>query len=500
LAEPSKISALPASRNDRIALRSAPQNVEAEQALLGAILINNDTAAQVSGFLAPQHFFEPIHARIFEAMTRLIDRGQIANPTTLRALFERDEALAVVGGPDYMKRLASGAVTIINAEDYGRLIHDLAVRRQLIQVGEDMVNVAYDSTNDESATMQIEAAEQRLYNLAEKGRYDSGFRPFGAALAEAVHNIEAAKKREGHLTGVGTGLRDLDARLGGLHPSDLIILAGRPSMGKTALATNIAVNAARAYREQRDERGDVRVTDGAVVAFFSLEMSAEQLAARILSEETGIASERLRRGQLTEDDFLRLVQASQRLEQYHLFIDDTPAISIAALRARARRLKRLNNLGFIVVDYLQLLRPATSRGADNRVLEIADITQGLKALAKELNVPVMALSQLSRQVEQRDDKRPQLSDLRESGAIEQDADIVMFIFREEYYLERKRPGAETAPEFDDWRRKMEEVQGIAEVIIGKHRHGPTGTIKLLFDGKLTKFANLATPDSLPESF
>jgi replicative DNA helicase len=499
VAEASNVSSLPSNRNERIPYRSPPQNIEAEQALLGAVLINNDTASQVSGFLAPDHFFEPIHGRIFEAMIRLIDRGQIANPTTLRALFERDEALAQVGGPDYLKRLAAGAVTIINAEDYGRLIHDLAARRQLIQVGEDMVNVAYDSTADESATMQIEAAEQRLYNLAEKGRYEGGFRPFASALVEAVHNIEAAKKREGHLTGVGTGLRDLDSRLGGLHSSDLIILAGRPSMGKTALATNIAVNAARAYREVRNDQGEIEPSEGAVVAFFSLEMSAEQLAARILAEETGIASERLRRGQLSEDDFLRLVQASQQLEQFRLFIDDTPAISIATLRARSRRLKRLQNLGLIVVDYLQLLRPATSRGADNRVIEIADITQGLKALAKELNVPVLALSQLSRQVEQRDDKRPQLSDLRESGAIEQDADIVMFIFREEYYLERRRPG-DTAPEFEEWRRKMEEVQGIAEVIVGKHRHGPTGTVRLLFDGKLTKFANLATPDTLPESF
>ncbi|MSO65633.1 MAG: replicative DNA helicase [Alphaproteobacteria bacterium] len=500
LAEPSKVSTLPAAKNDRLTFRSPPQNVEAEQALLGAILINNETAAQISGFLVPEHFFEPIHGRIFEAMLRLIDRGQIANPTTLRALFERDEALAEIGGADYLKRLAGGAVTIINAEDYGRLIHDMAVRRQLIAVGEDMVNIAYDSAVDDSATMQIEAAEQRLYNLAEKGRYEGGFRPFSSALVEAVHNIEQAKRREGHLTGVGTGLRDLDARLGGLHSSDLVILAGRPSMGKTALATNIAVNAARAYREQKNDRGETVVAEGAVVAFFSLEMSAEQLAARILSEETGIPSEKLRRGQLSEDDFLRLVQSSQRLEQYRLFIDDTPALSIATLRARARRLKRLENLGMVVVDYLQLVRPASSRGSDNRVLEIADITQGLKALAKELNVPVLALSQLSRQVEQRDDKRPQLSDLRESGAIEQDADIVMFIFREEYYHERKRPTNEASPEHAEWKAKMDEVQGIAEVIVGKHRHGPTGTVKLLFNGKLTKFANLANPDSLPESF
>jgi len=456
-------------------MRSPPNNIEAEQALLGAILVQNDVAAQVGGFLTPEHFFEPIHGRVFEAITRLIDRGQVANPTTLRALFERDEAMAVVGGVDYLKRLASGAVTVISVEDYGRLIQEAAVRRQLIQVGETMVNSAYADTA-RAAVVQIEDAEQRLYGLAEKGRYEGGEQPFTTILAKAVENIEAAKRRDGHLTGVGTGLRDLDNRLGGLHPSDLVILAGRPSMGKTALATNIAVNAAR---------------DGVVVAFFSLEMSGEQLGARILAEETGIASERLRRGQIGEDDFLRLVQANQRIERYQLLIDDTPALSIATLRARARRTKRRHGLGLVVVDYLQLLRPATSR--DNRVIEISDITQGLKALAKELDVPVLALSQLSRQVEQRDDKRPQLSDLRESGAIEQDADLVMFIFREEYYLERRRPN-ETDSEFDDWRLKMEQVQGIAEVIIGKHRHGPTGTVRLLFDGKLTKFANLAAPE------
>ena len=360
-----------------------------------------------------------------------------------------------------------------------------------------MVNGAYAAEIEETADVQIEVAEQRLYNLGEKGKFEGGFKPFHSALTEAVENAEAALKRDSHLTGVTTGLRDLDMRLGGLHRSDLVILAGRPSMGKTALATNIAFNAARAYREAHDDDGNLLSSEGAVVAFFSLEMSSEQLASRILAEVTEIPSEKLRRGLFSQDDFVRLAQASRDLESTPLFIDDTPAISVAALRARARRLKRTRNLGLIVVDYLQLVRSTETRRYDNRVLEISEITQGLKALAKELDVPVLALSQLSRQVEQRDDKRPQLSDLRESGAIEQDADVVMFIFREEYYHERRRP-PEAAPEFEEWRSKMNDVQGIAEVIIGKHRHGPTGTEKLLFNGQITKFIDLARQDHVAD--
>ena len=477
--------------------RSAPQNIEAEQALLGALLVNNDIAATVGGFLEPEHFFEDIHARIYGAAQALIERGQIANPTTLKAFFQNDEALKDIGGADYLRRLAGGAVTIINAEDYGRLVYDLALRRNLIAIGEDMVNTAYESTIEETSTLQIEAAEQRLYNLAESGHYEGGLQAFTSSIKGAIENAEAAFKRDGHLTGVGTGLKDLDHKLGGLHKSDLIILAGRPSMGKTSLATNIAFNAAKAYQEADQADGTSHASDGAVVAFFSLEMSAEQLASRILAEASGIPSEKLRRGLFSKDDWPRLVQASQDMEDLPLFIDDTAAISIAALRARARRLKRQHNLGLIVVDYLQLLRPASQRRNDNRVLEISEITQALKALAKDLEVPVLALSQLSRAVEHREDKRPLLSDLRESGAIEQDADIVMFIFREEYYHERLRP-PETTPDFEEWQRRMLEIQGITEIIVGKHRHGPTGTVKLLFDGQITKFINYADPERLPE--
>jgi len=490
------VSALPSRSDGLDEFRSAPNNIEAEQALLGAILVNNDIAAQVGSFLTGEDFYEPVHARIFEAANRLIDRGQIANPTTLRAMFEQDEALSDIGGAEYLRRLANAAVTIINAEDYARVIHDLAQRRQLIRIGEDMVNTAYDPSIESESVLQIEAAEQRLYNLAEKGRYEGGFKTFADSLKEAVENAEAALKRDGHLTGVTTGLRDLDARLGGLHRSDLIILAGRPSMGKSALAANIGFSAAKAHQEKAGHDSD----DGAAVAFFSLEMSAEQLASRMLAEETNIPTEKLRRGQFTSDDFIRIAQAAQRIEDCQFFIDDTPAISISTLRARARRLKRQHDIGMIIVDYLQLVRPATAGRESNRVQEVSEITQGLKAIAKELDIPVVALAQLSRQVEQRDDKRPQLSDLRESGAIEQDADVVMFIFREEYYHERSQPSDMGSAEFLEWQEKMQRIQGIAEIIVGKHRHGPTGTVRLLFNGQVTKFSNLAEPDSIPESF
>jgi replicative DNA helicase len=478
--------------------RSPPNNIEAEQALLGAILINNDAANAVTGFLEPEHFFEPIHGRIFEAALKLIDRGQFANPTTIKPFFENDEAMAEIGGAGYLDRLAASTVTIINAEDYGRLIHDVATRRHLISIGEDMVNTAYGAELDDTATIQIEAAEQRLYNLGEKGKYEGGFQRVNAAFALAIESAEAALKRDSHLTGVTTGLVDLDKVLGGMHRSDLIILAGRPSMGKTALATNIAFNAVRAYEPPKEVDGKTVTSEGAVVAFFSLEMSSEQLASRILSEATEIPSEKLRRGQFSQDAFLHLSKVAQTLEDVPLYIDDTPAITIAALRARARRLKRQHNLGMIVVDYLQLIRASNSRRYDNRVVEVSEITQGLKALAKELDVPVLALSQLSRAVEQREDKRPQLADLRESGAIEQDADVVMFIYREEYYHERIRP-PESATEYDEWASKMEEIRGIAEVIIGKHRHGPTGNVRLLFNGEITKFADLAHQNYISDS-
>jgi replicative DNA helicase len=478
--------------------RQPPHNIEAEQALLGAIFVNNDALNKVGDFLKPEHFFEPVHQRIYDATIKLIERGQIANPVTLKHFFEADDALSDVEGPKYLARLAGAAVSIINVEHYGRVVFDLAMRRNLIGVGEDMVNDAYDNDVEQSAQRQIENAEQRLFSLAESGEVEAGLMDFSAALKDAINMAEAAFHREGLLTGVATGLIDLDKKLGGLHRSDLLILAGRPAMGKSALATNIAFHAAQKYSEALASGKDMEKCDGAVVAFFSLEMSAEQLATRLLAEQAEISSERIRRGDISSDDFSRLASAAARLQNVPLFIDDTPALTISALRTRARRLKRTNNLGLIVVDYLQLLRPS-GRGPENRVQEISEITQGLKALAKDLDVPVLALAQLSRQVEQRDDKRPLLSDLRESGSIEQDADVVMFVFREEYYHERKEPELDT-PEHAEWQEKAERIHGLSEIIIGKQRHGPTGTVRLVFEREFTKFRNLEPSGNLPDAY
>ena len=486
-------------------IRTPPYNTEAEQALLGALLINNAAHPRVSEFLQPEHFGNAVHARIYAAMGKLIGRGQVANPVTLKNLFDQDGALTEIGGAQYLARLAGAAVTIINAEDYGRAIHDLYLRRQLIALGEDVVNDAFRHDLDDRATEQIERAEKKLFDLATAGQAEGGFRDFAGALTSAITIAESAFKKSGKIVGVATGFVDLDKKLGGLHSSDLVILAGRPSMGKTALATNIAFNAARAYKPLRLPDGRLGAEDGAVVGFFSLEMSAEQLATRILAEESGVSSDRIRRGDVSHEDFDRFVQASQELQALKLFIDDTPALSVPALRTRARRLMRQQGLGLIVVDYLQLLRPSVQvRSLENRVQEISDITRGLKALAKELDVPVLALSQLSRAVEQREDKRPMLADLRESGSIEQDADVVMFIFREEYYLSRGQPlrrADETDEKYNDryerWQNRFNEVYGLGEVIIAKQRHGPIGTIKLHFDAETTKFDNLADADRLP---
>jgi len=484
-------------------IRLPPSNTEAEQALLGAIFRNNLAHGRVADFLEPEHFSNAVHARIYAAIGKLIERGQIANPVTLKNLFDQDGALAEIGGAQYLTRLAEAAVTIINAEDYGRRIHDLHLRRQLIGVGEDVVNDAFRHDLDDDAVAQIERAEAKLFELASTGQAEGGLRPFKSALANALDMAESAFKRDGRTVGVATGFIDLDKKLGGLHPSDLVILAGRPSMGKTSLATNIAFNAAKA-RLQAGPDGN----DGAVIGFFSLEMSAEQLATRILAEESGVSSDRIRRGDVRREDFEKFVAASTRLQTVPLFIDDTPALSVAALRTRARRLKRQQGLGLIVVDYLQLLRPAAaSRGQENRVQEISEITRGLKAIAKELAVPVLALSQLSRAVEQREDKRPQLSDLRESGSIEQDSDVVMFIFREEYYLSRGEPSRrpeESDDKFNDrhdrWRERCEATFGLAEVIIAKQRHGPIGTVKLHFEAETTKFDNFIGPETLPATY
>lgn len=479
-------------------VREQPHNIEAEQGLLGAILINNRAFEKVSDFLAPEHFSDPVHGRIYEACGKLIERGQIANPVTLKSLFDRDEALADVGGSQYIVQLAASVVTVINAEDYGRSVKDNFLRRELIEIGENVVNDAYSHTIDQPAVHQIEVAEAQLFSLAETDAAEGGLRNFSDALTESIRMAEAAYKRDGGLAGIATGFKDLDRQLGGLHPSDLLVLAGRPAMGKTALATNIAYHVSTA-KQPNGERP--------VVAFFSLEMSAEQLATRILSENTEISSEKIRRGELSSSDFQKLVKSSQELEAAHLFIDDTPAIPISTLRTRARRLLRQHALSLIIVDYLQLMRPPMGQRIDNRVQEVSVITQGLKAIAKELNVPILALSQLSRAVEQREDKRPVLADLRESGSIEQDSDVVMFVFREEYYLDKAEP-VQRPEEGDDryherhdkWMDLRSRAHGKAEIIIGKQRHGPTGTITLHFNGPTTRFSDFIADERLPERY
>lgn len=487
-------------------LRTPPYNPEAETALLGALLINNSAYLRVSEFLQPEHFGNALHGRIFAALGKLVERGQIANPVTLKNLFDQDAALAEVGGAQYLARLASTGATIINVQDYGQAIYDLHIRRELIALGEDVVNDAFRQDLDDPASEQIERAEKKLFDLATTGRAEGGFRVFSATLTSAINAAEAAFKRDGKTVGLATGFVDLDRKLGGLHRSDLVILAGRPGMGKTSLATNIAFNAAKAYRPGRAADGQTIAEDGAVVGFFSLEMSAEQLATRILAEESGVASDRIRRGDVSNADFDKFVQASHRLASVPLFIDDTPALTVSALRTRARRLKRQQGLGLIVVDHIQLLRPSAQlRVIENRVQELSDITRWLKALAKELDVPVLALSQLSRAVEQREDKRPMLADLRESGSIEQDSDVVMFIFRQEYY-ESREPTRHTgeaednfSKRYDDWKEGLSRVHGLAEVLVAKQRHGPIGEIKLRFTAETTKFDNYVSADHLPST-
>jgi replicative DNA helicase len=490
-------AALPARTQDRDTERNfriPPHNVEAEQALLGAILVNNDAFDRVSDFLKADHFSEELHRRIFDVAAQLIRAGKVATPITLKT-FLGEHDLGGVTIPQYLARLAAEATTIINAEDYGRTIHSLAVRRDLILIGEDIVNAAYDAPIAAAPREQIEEAERKLYSIAETGRYDGGFQRFSDALATAVDMAAKAWERDGKLSGIATGLSDLDRMLGGLQSSDLVIIAGRPGMGKTALATNIAFNIAKAYEAMLRPDGSHETVNGGIVGFFSLEMSAEQLATRIISEQSAVASYKIRRGDITEADFSRISDAARDMQTIPFYIDQTGGISIAQLTARARRLKRQRGLDLLIVDYLQLLSGSKTRG-DNRVQELTEITTGLKALAKELSVPIVALSQLSRQVENRDDKRPQLSDLRESGSIEQDADVVMFVYREEYYLKNKQP-REGSEEFLTWQSTMEQVHGKAEVIIGKQRHGPTGTVELAFEAEMTRFSNLAREEDLP---
>ena len=476
--------------------RTPPHNTEVEAALLGAILTNNRAFEQVADFLRPEYFYEPVHGRIYETIAKLIERGQVASPLTLKHLFEGDEALAEVGGTEYLYEMATSVISVINAAEYGKTVHDLHLKRSLIGLGEDVVNEAYEGDVDVTASDQIEQAEQRLYDLATTGETERGAISLKDAVTTAVNMAEEAFKRESHVVGITTGLDLLDRKLGGLHPSDLIILAARPSMGKTALATNIAFSSAKSAMQAA--QNDPKSGEGGVVLFFSLEMSAEQLATRILSERSEIPSDKLRRGEVENDEFTRFVTASQEVHRIPLLIDDTPALSISAVRTRARRAKRQHGgLALVIVDYLQLLQGMPGKRNDNRVQEIGEISRGLKPLAKELEVPVLALSQLSRQVENRDDKRPQLSDLRESGSIEQDADVVMFIYREEYYLEKAEPiirPEEDQTKFHDraerWQERINEVRNTASIIIAKQRHGPVGTIDVYFNGALTRFADL----------
>lgn len=486
----------PHTKNDASSttpMREAPNNLEAEQAVLGAILANNEALNHV-GSLEPEDFYAGIHQRIFKAIKQFNDKGLIANPVTLKHHFAGAEGVE----DHYLARLVGNATSIINMHDYARIIRDLAIKRRLIGVGEGVVNEVYNPENHEDGITLVEKAEQQLFKLATDGDAEGGFKPLKHSVVDALNRTEKAFQRSGQVVGLDTGFRDMNKLLGGLHPSDLLILAGRPAMGKTALATTIAQNAAKAIARE-DEDALARGEKPRSVGFFSLEMSGEQLAMRLLASACGVGSHKLQRGDLSQDEFNRLVESSSEMARLPLHIDDTPALTIGALRSRARRLKRVHNVSLLVIDYLQLVRPSSSNSQSNRVQEVSEITQGLKAIAKELDIPVIALSQLSRAVESRDDKRPQLADLRESGSIEQDADIVMFVFREEYYKQRLQP-KEGTPEHATWMAEMAAIHGVAEVIVAKHRNGPVDTVKLQFQGELTRFLDLVQDDHLPEQY
>ena len=474
-----------------------PQNIEAEAALLGALMIDNRLVEDVQLRLKPHHFFEPLHGRIYEAVLRMTDKNMVANPVTLKPMFDGDEAMKEVGGPSYLAQLTGSGAAVIGARDFAAQIYDLALLRALVGVGRDMVEGALDTSEEVAPLSQIERAESELYRVAEEGGNEGKVKSFGEASILAVKQAEKALNSGGHLSGITTGLEGINAKVGGMHKSDLVILAGRPGMGKTSLATNIAFAAAQRFVREREEGLASEKSAGAAVAFFSLEMSADQLATRILAEQSGISSENLRMGKISQQEFRNLARASGELSNLPLYIDDTPGLTIAALRARARRLKRQKGIGMIVVDYLQLLQGSGKSSNDNRVQEISEISRGLKQLAKELDLPVLALSQLSRAVEQRDDKRPQLSDLRESGSIEQDADMVWFVYRGDYYLAAKKP-EDDHPDIAQWREEMDRIYGRADLIVAKQRHGSTGTVRMRFDSRITKFSDAADSDYLPE--
>ncbi len=467
--------------------RHVPYDIDVEQALLGAMLVDNQAIERVSGTLKPEHFYDPLHARLYEVMLAQFERGgMVITPLTLHAAMKADAGLLEVGGHAYLAGLAQAAPALPNVRDLAKILQELAVRRALIHIGEDIVNTAYEAPHDNPPKAQIETAEKALYAISESSRYGEGPIDFAESLRRAVESAEKAQARGGRISGVSSGFTDIDSLLGGLQPSDLLILAARPGMGKSALATNIAFNAARMWMQ--DIEAGAEVPRGAAVLLFSLEMAAQQLSARILSEQTEIEMWKIRNGKFSDSEWEKFVLTMQELSTLPLFIDDTGGISIAQIAARARRLKREKQIGLIIVDYLQLVE--ASRRAENRVQEITEVTKGLKTLAKELNVPILALAQLSRGVDARDDKRPVLSDLRESGSIEQDADVVMFIYREEYYLKTREPDP-TTPEHAKWEEKCERAFRRAEVLVEKHRHGATNRIELFFDDRFTRFSNLA---------
>jgi len=489
------------------ALQTLPQNIEAEAALLGALMIDNRLVEDVQLKLRPEHFFEPLHGRIYESILRMTDNNRVANPVTLRPLFDADEAMKEVGGPAYLAQLTGSGAAIIGARDFAAQIYDLALLRALVGVGRDLVEGALDTSEAIAPLEQIEKAETELYKVAEEGGVEGKAKSFADASKLALEMAERALNSGGHLSGFTTGLNSMNTKIGGMHKSDLVIVAGRPGMGKSALGTNMAVAAAQRFLRDAEDGIAPEKSAGAPVVLFSLEMSADQLATRILAEQSGITSENLRTGRITQHEFRDLARAAAELQSLPLYIDDTPGLTIAALRTRARRLKRQKGIGMVVVDYLQLLQ-GTGRGNDNRVQEISEISRGLKQLAKELDVPVIGLSQLSRAVEQREDKRPQLSDLRESGSIEQDADIVLFIYREDYYVkgvevemptpEEAVANPDKAAKYSDWKQKFDDVAGKAEIIVAKQRHGSTGIVRVRFDGRTTKFSDAADEGYLPE--
>ncbi len=467
-------------KSENLNSKELPHNIEAEQGLLGAILINNDIIYETLDIISEEHFYEPAHKLIFNVISKITSKGQLATPITLKSYFEVEKNLEEIGGSNYLARLANSAVSLDYAKNYAQIIYDLSIRRGLYELGGKVQYDAIESEINIGPNELIENAEKELYKISEKGVGADGVQNFTSAVEEAIELARKAFEKDSSVIGLSSKFRDLDNKLGGFHPSDLIIIAGRPSMGKTSLATNIAFNIARDAYINRDDNSNV--------LFFSLEMSSEQLATRILSEQAKISSSDIRKGNLSENDLDNLVTVSKDILEIPLYIDDTPAINVGSISSRARKLKRKEGLGAIFIDYLQLVRPSKSSRNESRVLEISEITQSLKALAKELNIPIIALSQLSRQVEQRDDKKPQLSDLRESGSIEQDSDVVMFIFREEYYLEKNEPTLGTS-DYIEWQQKMEEIHGQADLLIAKQRHGPTGNIKLSFERKFTRFGN-----------